>query len=132
MLESPRSRSSFTRRSCRVPFARSTRPLACGLLAQRLSMLSSRSARPNWGETRPALGAIARLDVKDAQPIAVEGHRLPVTLEVAAGGAEVIEGRLGLREAEFHHAAGRVVDVHEQRAARTAVLEPRMLGAVDL
>ena len=25
MLESPRSRSSFTRRSCRVPFARSTR-----------------------------------------------------------------------------------------------------------
>src|SRR5213594_437505 len=26
------------------------------------------------GETRPALGAIARLDVKDAQPIAVEGH----------------------------------------------------------
>src|SRR5439155_1453438 len=53
MLESPRSRSSFTRRSCRVPFARSTRPLACGLLAQRLSMLSSRSARPNWERPGP-------------------------------------------------------------------------------
>ena len=46
-------RSSFTSRSCSVPLARSTRPFACGLWAQMLSMLSSRRARPNWESPGP-------------------------------------------------------------------------------
>ena len=41
------ARNSFTRRSCSVPFIRSTRPLAWLVLAHRLSMFSSNSARPN-------------------------------------------------------------------------------------
>ena len=32
----------------------------------------------------------------------------------------------------FHQPAGRVVDKHQQRALRPAVLEPPMLAAVDL
>ena len=41
MPERPAIRSSFTRRSCSVRFARSTRPLACEELAQMISMFSS-------------------------------------------------------------------------------------------
>src|SRR3954449_9851150 len=44
----PASRSSLTSRSCKVAWARSTRPLAWLELAHRISMLSSDSARPNW------------------------------------------------------------------------------------
>ena len=42
----PRSRNSFTSRSCKVKCARSTRPLAELLLAQNVSILSSYIARP--------------------------------------------------------------------------------------
>src|SRR5260370_20360233 len=37
-----------------------------------------------------------------------------------------------LPQLQMHQAAGGVVDIDEQRALRTAVLEPPMLGAVDL
>ncbi len=56
-LEIPRRRSSLTSRSCSVPLARSTRPFAWGLLAQILSMLRSRNARPNCrARRRPGRG----------------------------------------------------------------------------
>lgn len=48
MSEMPARRSSFTSRSCSVRFARSTRPLAWELFAQRISMLSSFKALPKW------------------------------------------------------------------------------------
>src|SRR5437667_12768422 len=70
--------------------------------------------------------------MKDAESIAVEGHRLSVALEIPPGGAEVVERGLDLGEGELHEPAGGVVDVDEQGAHRAAVLEPRMLGAVDL
>src|SRR5438874_375683 len=70
--------------------------------------------------------------MKDAESIAVEGHRLSVALEIPPGGAEVVERGLDLGEGEFHEPARGVVDVHEQRAHGTAVLEPRVLRAVDL
>src|SRR5437762_12918885 len=70
--------------------------------------------------------------MKDAESIAVEGHRFPVALEIAPGGAEVVERGLDLGEGEFHEPARGVVDVHEQRAHGAAVLEPRVLRAVDL
>ena len=69
---------------------------------------------------------------EDAQPIAVEGHRLPVLLEVTARGAEVVERRLDLGEGELHEPARRVVDVDEQGAHGPAVFEPGVLRAVDL
>jgi len=49
MLLIPRNRISLTSRSCSVLFIRSTRPLACGVLAQMMLMLSTPSARPNLG-----------------------------------------------------------------------------------
>ena len=48
MLLTPAMRSSFTSRSCKVRFTRSTRPLAWLELAHRISMVSSARARPNW------------------------------------------------------------------------------------
>src|SRR5437870_12388309 len=83
-------------------------------------------------EAGAALGAIAGLDVKDAEPVAVERHGLAGTLEVAPGRVEVIERGLGVREAELHEAAGGVVDVDQQRAARATILEPGVLAAIEL
>src|SRR5882762_7172384 len=65
-------------------------------------------------------------------PVAVEGHRLAVALKISAGRGEVVERRFALHEAQLHQATGRVVDVNQQRAARTALLEPGVLAAVDL
>src|SRR6202521_5440660 len=45
---------------------------------------------------------------------------------------EITEGRLGRGEMPRHQAAGRIVDVHQQRTGRRAFLEPRMVTAVDL
>src|SRR5579859_971135 len=61
-LLTPARRSSFTRRSCKVLFARSTRPLAWLELAQMISMLSAFRARPNWVMPSPCrpLGLLTR------------------------------------------------------------------------
>src|SRR5438045_8207308 len=53
-------------------------------------------------------------------------------LEILAGRLEVVEGRFRLNELQMHQAAGGVVDIDQQRALRTAVLEAPMLGTVDL
>jgi hypothetical protein len=53
-------------------------------------------------------------------------------LEILAGRLEIVESRFRLDELQMHQATGGVVDIDEQRALRTAVLEPPMLGAVDL
>ncbi|CAB5291688.1 hypothetical protein IST455A_04270 [Burkholderia multivorans] len=60
------------------------------------------------------------------------GTWLAVALEVRACRLEVAERRLGRGEVQLHQPAGRVVDVHQQRALRRPILEPRMLAAVDL
>jgi hypothetical protein len=83
-------------------------------------------------DPRAPLRRIAFGDVADAQPIAGEGHRLPVALEVAPRGPKVVERRLDLGEGELHEPACGIVDVDQQGAHRAAVLEPGMLGAVDL
>ena len=44
----------------------------------------------------------------------------------------VVEGGFGLHEPQLHEPSGGVVDVHEQRAVRSSVLEPVVLAAVDL
>ena len=48
----------MTMRSCNVPNARSMRPLACGLLAQMMSMFSANSARPNWVTPSPPAASL--------------------------------------------------------------------------
>src|SRR3954465_6669268 len=45
---------------------------------------------------------------------------------------EIRERRLALDELQMHQPAGRVIDEHQQRALRPAILKPPMLAAVDL
>ena len=53
-------------------------------------------------------------------------------LQIAPGRLEIVEGAFAGDEAQLHQPAGRVINEHQQRAGRTAVLEPVMLTAVDL
>ena len=64
--------------------------------------------------------------------VAVEGDRLSPGFEVGAGGSEISKGRLTLDKLEVHQATGRVVNEHEQRALRPAILKPPVLAAVNL
>src|SRR5512132_4002928 len=64
--------------------------------------------------------------------VAVEGDRLSPGFEVGAGGIEISKGRLALDKLEVHQAIGRVVNEHEQRALRPAILKPPVLAAVNL
>src|SRR5437868_2531552 len=79
-----------------------------------------------------ALDGPGAIDPKDAVLVAVERDRFAMRLEILAGRLEVVEGRFRLDELQMHQAAGGVVDIDEQRALRTAALEPPMLGAVEL
>ena len=64
--------------------------------------------------------------------VAVERERLTVCIEILAGCLEVVEGRFRLDELQMHQAASGVVDIDEQGGLQAAVLEPPVLGAVDL
>src|SRR6202165_2268884 len=103
-----------------------------------MSMLRACSDRPNWvippafAGAGSALDCSGAIDPKDAVLVAVERERLTVCLEILAGCLEVVEGRFRLDELQMHQAAGGVVDIDQQRALRTAVLEPPVLGTVDL
>jgi hypothetical protein len=74
MLQIPRSRSSFTRRSCRVLFIRSTRPFACGEFAQMMSISRSVRARP---DLRFGVGAPGRTSVTQAEDAVSVADRHP-------------------------------------------------------
>jgi hypothetical protein len=113
-------------------FIRSTRPFACGLLAQMRSMLSSVSARPNCVTPRAPTGCAVVVDAENAVLVAVERDRLAVALQVRAGRREVVERGLDLDEAHLHQAPSGVVDVNQQRAHRATLLEPSVLATVDL
>src|SRR5439155_19913486 len=76
-----------------------------------------------WREARPALGPLARLDMEDPPPIAVERHRLAMPLEVAARGAEGGEGGLDGGEGQLHEAAGGVLDEDDDGARGPADFE---------
>ena len=102
-------------------------------------MLRACSERPELGHA-VALDGPGAIDPKDAVLVAVERDRFAMRLEILAGLLEVVEepapglnrGRFRLDELQMHQAAGGVVDIDEQRALRTAALEPPMLGAVEL
>ena len=64
--------------------------------------------------------------------VGVEGHRLAVPLKVGPRRAHVGEGALALDHLDVHKLAGGIVDEDQERALRTAALEPPVLGAVDL
>ena len=55
-----------------------------------------------------------------------------VALQVGTGGLEIAAGRFRIREVQMHQPAGGVIDIDHQGAGRPAVLEPRMVAAIDL
>src|SRR5229473_2030381 len=67
-----------------------------------------------------------------ARAVAVERDWLAVAFEIRARRLEVAEGRFARREMQRHQSAGGVIDIHQQRTGRRALLEPRMVTAVDL
>ena len=85
-------------------------------------------------ELRDASPALGLLLVHSEHPglVAVQRHRLAVLLEVRAHRREVGEGRLRLAEQQPHQGAGGIVHEHQQGAARSTLLEPLVVAAVDL
>ncbi len=57
---------------------------------------------------------------------------LPAGIHVGPRGREIRLCRLGRHEQQLHQPAGRVVDVHQQRTGRCAILEPGVVAAIDL
>jgi hypothetical protein len=53
-------------------------------------------------------------------------------LDIRARRLEVTERRFACREMQRHQPAGRIVDIHQQRAGRRTVLEPAVIAAIDL
>src|SRR5271169_4006994 len=145
-VATPASRNSLTSRSCKVLFARSTRPpvhargrLLAGLeLAQMMSMLSACKARTNWVMPPAFAGAGSAaqrarvVDPENPMLVAVKRHRLAPDLQIGTSRVKIGESRLALDKLQMHQPADRVVDEHQQGALRPAVLEPPMLAAVDL
>src|SRR4051812_3884786 len=72
------------------------------------------------------------IDAKDAVIDAIEGDRFAPGLQISPGRMEIRERRLALDELQMHQPAGRVIDEHQQRALRPAILKPPMLAPVDL
>src|SRR5260370_15716167 len=72
------------------------------------------------------------VDAENAVLVAIERHRLAPGLQIGAGSMEISESRLALDKLKMHQPARRVIDEHQQRALRAAVLEPPVLAAVDL
>jgi len=66
-----------------------------------------------------------------AQPTAGTA-RVRMLLQIGAGRPEVIKRRFRGDEPQLHQPARRVIHKSQQRARRTAVLEPGVLRAVDL
>src|ERR1700674_2904787 len=103
-----------------------------------MSMLRACSDRPNWvippafTGAGSALDCSGAIDPKDAVLVAVERERLTVCLEILAGCPEVLKRRFRGDEPQLHQTARRVIHESQQRALRTAVLEPPVLGTVDL
>ena len=88
-------------------------------------------ARLNCVTPAPPLGLLL-VDPEHHGLVAIERHRLAVLLEVRTHRREVRECRLRLAEPKLHQGAGCIVHEHQQGTARGALLEPLVVGAVDL
>ena len=107
-------------RSCNVPNARSIRPLACGLLAQMMSIFNANSARPNWVTPSPPAASL------------LFTRKIATLLQIGASRPKVIKCQFRGDEPQLHQPARCIIHESQQRARRTAVLEPGVLRAVDL
>src|SRR5262245_50613453 len=108
----PRSRISFTRRSCSVPFARSTRPLACEEFGTDDVDVERMQSAP---KLRHSIAArrVFLVHPKHSMLVGVERDRLAVPLQIGPRRFEIIERRLRLHKLQMHQPARRIVDVNE-------------------
>src|SRR5215831_14270857 len=70
------------------------------------------------------------IDAEHPVLVAVEGDRLTPGFEVGASRVEIRKGRLALDKLQVHQPTRRIINEHEQRALRTAILKPPVLAAV--
>jgi hypothetical protein len=75
---------------------------------------------------------VTLVDLENAVAVAVDGGGQTVRQNVFFQQPHVTERRFGIDKAQRHQFAGRVVDEHQQAAARRASLEPVVRGTVDL
>src|ERR1700730_923571 len=129
-LHAPASRSSLTSRSCKVLWARSTRPFAWLEFADDVEVQCMQRAT-KLGHAVAAERA-GMIDPEHTVLVTVEGDRLAPGLQINAGRVEIGKGRFALDKLQVHQPAGRGIDEHQQRALRPAILAPPMLTAVDL
>jgi hypothetical protein len=74
-----------------------------------------------------AANAGTLVDVEYGVLVAVERHRLAVSLDVALGGLHVVEkSGLPLDEPQQLQPAGRIIDVREHGTVRASILKPAM------
>ena len=76
--------------------------------------------------------SICLIDPEDGVLVRVEGDRTAMGCDVFMRLAQVIEGGLRGHESRMHQLAGGIIDISQKRALWATVLEPPMLGAVDL
>jgi hypothetical protein len=79
-----------------------------------------------------AAGSLPAVHPEDAVLVAVQRHRLAVLLQIGARRPEVIKRRFRGDEPQLHQSARRIIHKSQQRARRTAILEPGVLRPVDL
>lgn len=77
-------------------------------------------------------GGLLVVDPEDAGLVAVERHRLTVTFQITAGGFKIGESGFRTDVQKLHQPARRIINVNEQCARRTTILEPAMLTAINL
>jgi len=78
------------------------------------------------------IACVAVVDAEDAVPVAVEGHRQSVLLDMAIERVHVAQGAFLRHKAQLGEAAGGIVNEHQETAARPARFEPGMGTTVDL
>ena len=77
-------------------------------------------------------GGLLVVDPEDAGLVAVERQRLTVTFQITAGGFKIGESGFRTDVQKLHQPARRIINVNEQCARRTTILEPAMLTAINL
>ena len=132
MVVTPARRSSVTSRSWNVPAVRSTRPFACGDLANIWRIPSSSMA--GAGELGWPGRLLARLSsmLEDRVSVAVDGQRYPALPDQPLHEKEVAAGVLLLAEQSVRHRAGGVVHGQQQDEPGSLFPQPPMVAPIYL
>ena len=79
----------------------------------------------------PAL-RVLRIDPENPMPVRIKCQRTAMRQDVIPKCLQIRPRRLGRHETQGRQTARRIVDEHDQRATRAAILKPRVRASVDL